>query len=63
MIYGKIKTDIGVILRKLCDHKGVKIIESSACEDHIHMPVSILPKLSAAQFMVYLMWMEGTARP
>lgn len=36
-IYGKIKKDIGVILRKLCEFKGVEIIEASACVDHIHM--------------------------
>ena len=54
IIYGKIKLDIGVILRKLCDHKGVEIIEANACKDHIHMLVSIPPKLSVAQFMGYL---------
>jgi putative transposase len=36
-IYGKIKEDIGVILRKLCQQKGVEIIEAQACPDHIHM--------------------------
>ena len=54
IIYGKIKVDIGQILRKLCDHKGVEIIEANACKDHIHMLVSIPPKLSVAQFMGYL---------
>ena len=53
-IYGKIKTDIGVILRKLCIRKGVEIIEANACPDHIHMLVSIPPKLSVSQFMGYL---------
>lgn len=42
-IYGKIKKDIGAILRKLCEFKGVEIIEASACVDHIHMLVSIPP--------------------
>ena len=54
IIYGKIKSDIGIILRKLCDHKGVEIIKANACKDHIHMLVSIPPKLSVAQFMGYL---------
>lgn len=53
-IYGKIKVDIGKILRKLCEQKGVEIIESNACKDHIHMLVSIPPKLSVASFMGYL---------
>ena len=54
MIYGKIKTDIGQILRKLCEYKGVEIIEAEACPDHIHMLVSIPPKYSIAQIMGYL---------
>ncbi|MDU3262515.1 MULTISPECIES: IS200/IS605 family transposase [Clostridium] len=54
VIYGKIKADIGRILRELCEHKKVEIIEANACKDHIHMLVSIPPKLSVAQFMGYL---------
>jgi putative transposase len=53
-IYGKIKADIGQILRKLCEQKGVEIIEAQACTDHIHMLVSIPPSLSVAQFVGYL---------
>ena len=53
-IYGKIKEDIGKILRKLCEAKGVEIIEAEACPDHIHMLVAIPPHLSVAQFMGYL---------
>lgn len=53
-IYGKIKVDIGKILRKSCKQKGVEIIEANACKDHIHMLVSIPPKLSVASFMGYL---------
>ena len=54
IIYGQIKADIGRILRLLCERKGVEIIEANACKDHIHMLVSIPPKLSVAQFMGYL---------
>ena len=53
-IYGKIKADIGQILRKLCEHKGIEIIEANACPDHIHMLVSIPPKYSVSQIMGYL---------
>ena len=54
MIYGKIKYDIGQMLRKLCEYKGVEIIEAEACKDHIYMLVSIPPKYSVAQIMGYL---------
>ena len=54
IIYGKIKMDIGQMLRKLCEYKGVEIIEAEACKDHIHMLISIPPKYSVAQIMGYL---------
>ena len=53
-IYGKLRQDIGEILRKLCAQKDVIIIEAEACVDHIHMLVSIPPHISIAQFMGYL---------
>lgn len=54
IIYGKIKVDIGNMLRKLCEYKGVEIIEAEACKDHIHMLVSIPPQYSVAQIVGYL---------
>ena len=54
IIYGQIKSDIGQILRKLCEIKKVEIIEAEACPDHIHMLVSIPPSISVGQFMGYL---------
>ena len=53
-IYGKIKVDIGNMLRKLCEYKGVEIVEAELCPDHIHMLVSIPPKYSVAQIVGYL---------
>ena len=54
IIYGKIKADIGMMLRKLCEYKGIEILEAEACKDHIHMLVSIPPKHSVSQIMGYL---------
>ena len=54
VIYGKIKSDIGKIIRTLCEQKGVEIIEAEACIDHIHLLVSIPPKISVSGFMGYL---------
>ena len=54
VIYGKIKVDIGKILRKLCEQKGVEIIEANLRPDHIHMLVSIPPKMSVSSFVGYL---------
>jgi len=54
VIYGKLKREIGKIIRELCERKGVEIIEAEACPDHIHMLVSIPPKISVSEFMGYL---------
>ena len=53
-IYGELKQDIGYILRKLCERKGIEIIEAEACPDHIHMLISIPPKTSVSYVMGYL---------
>ena len=41
IIYGKIKADIGQMLRKLCEYKGIELLEAEARKDHIHRLVSI----------------------
>ena len=42
------------ILRVLCQWKGLEIIEGEICPDHIHMLVSIPPKMSVSGFMGFL---------
>ena len=54
VIYNKIRKDIGIYLRRLCDYKSVEIVEANACPDHIHMLVKIPPKISVSSFMGYL---------
>ena len=53
-IYGKLRRDIGRYLRRLCDYKGIEIIEANACIDHIHMLVKIPPKMAVSSFGGYL---------
>ena len=54
VIYGKIKKDIGAILRQLCEFKEVYILKGEMCKDHVHMLVEIPPKMSISSFMGYL---------
>ena len=54
MIYGKIKADIAHILSELCKRKGIEIIATEVCPDHIHMFVRIPPKYSVSEIMGYL---------
>ena len=53
-VYGKIRVDIGKMLRMLCDRKGIEIIEAELCKDHIHMLVQIPPKYSVSDIVGYL---------
>ena len=53
-IYGQIRSDIGEILRRLCEYKGVEIIEGHLMPDHVHMLLAIPPKRSVSSVMGYL---------
>ena len=53
-IYGKLRSNIGQIIRQLCSYKGVEIMEAHAMPDHIHMLVRIPPKIAVSNFMGYL---------
>ena len=54
VLYGERRTEIREILRQLCQWKGVEIIEGEVCPDHIHLLLSIPPKISVSSFMGYL---------
>ena len=51
IIYGRYKAEIGKILRTICERYDVEILEAQACVNHIHMLVSIPPKMSVSRFM------------
>ncbi|RAW90819.1 IS200/IS605-like element ISPlu5 family transposase [Photorhabdus laumondii] len=54
VIFTRIRSSIGEILRDLCQYKGVEIIEGHLMPDHVHILVSIPPKISVSSFMGYL---------
>ena len=54
VIYGNLKKEIGQILRKLCEYKGVDVVEGNACADHLHICLSIPPKFSVSAIVGYL---------
>ena len=54
VFFGEKREAIREILRTLCQWKGVEIVEGEVCPDHIHMLVSIPPKMSVSGFMGYL---------
>ena len=54
IIYGKLRKELGAILRKLCEYKGVEVVEGKLCIDHIHMCLSIPPKYAVSTIVGYL---------
>ena len=54
VLYGKLKVDVKEILSTLCRYRGVEIISGAVCSDHVHLSVSIPPKMSISSFMGYL---------
>lgn len=53
-LYGRLKRDVRDIIKTLCQYKKVEIIEGAVCVDHVHLCVSIPPKMSVSEFMGYL---------
>jgi len=53
-LYGKIRRDIGKIIRQLCRQKAIGLVEGKAMSDHIHLLLSVPPKYSLAMTMGYL---------
>ena len=54
VIYNQLRKDIREIIKDLCKWKGVEIIEGNMMPDHVHILVSIPPKMSVSSFMGYL---------
>ena len=54
VMYGKVRADVREIIRTLCRYKKVEIIEGAVCVDHVHLCVSIPPKIAVSEFMGYL---------
>ena len=54
VIYNQYWGSLGEIFHHLCSYKGVEIIEEHLMPDHVHMLVSIPPRISVSSFMGYL---------
>jgi len=54
IVYGKLRKELGTILRRLCEYKGVEVVEGTLCADHIHMCLAIPPKYSVSTIVGYI---------
>ena len=53
-LYGQLRSDVREIIQTLCNYKGIEIVSGAVCIDHVHLYVSIPPKMSISSFMGYL---------
>ena len=53
-LYGMVRDDVREIIRTQCKYKKVEIIAGAVFSDHVHLCVSIPPKLSISDFVGYL---------
>ena len=54
IIYNQCRESLREIIKLLCKYKGVEILEGHLMPDHVHLVLSIPPKLSVSAFMGYL---------
>ena len=54
VFYGKLRKQIGAILRDLCRQRGIELLEGQAMPDHSHLCLSIPPKYSVAHAIGFL---------
>lgn len=54
VIYNNVRADLIIIMKQLCKYKQVDILEGHMMPDHVHLLVTIPPKLSISSFMGYL---------
>ena len=54
-LFGRIRREIGKIIRQLCRQKEVALIEGHAMPDHVHLVLSVPPKYSICD----VRWVSG----
>jgi len=54
VLFGRVRREVGKIIRQLCRQKDVELIEGHAMPDHIQLVLSVPPKYSIAMVMGYL---------
>ena len=54
ILYGQLRQDVREIIKTLCKYKNIEIISGAVCTDHVHLSVSIPPKISISNFLRYL---------
>ena len=53
-LYGRLRRELGKILRELCRQKDIELLEGKAMPDHVHMLLSVPPRYSIAMAIGFL---------
>jgi putative transposase len=54
VLYGVVRQKLGPVFRTLAEQKGCRIEEGHIMPDHVHMLISIPPKLAVSSVMGYI---------
>jgi len=54
VLYGKLRQQVGRVLRELSEQRGVELLEGHAMPDHVHLCLSIPPKYSVSHTVGFL---------
>ena len=54
VLYGRLRTHVGRVIRELCRQHGVELLEGHAMSDHVHVVLSIPPKFSVARVIGFV---------
>ena len=54
VLYGRIRQDLGEVIRELARQRESVVLEGHLCSDHIHVYIAIPPKFAVAQVVGYI---------
>ena len=51
VLMGQLRSEVAEIIKKVCELIGVQLIRGGICKDHVHLYLSIAPKMSISTVM------------
>ena len=54
ILYGRIRQDLGEVIRALARQRESLVLEGHLCSDHVHVYIAIPPKFAVAQIVGYI---------
>ena len=51
VMMGQLRSEVAEIIKKVCELVGVQLIRGGICKDHVHLYLSVAPKMSISTVM------------